>query len=208
MRRREEEEQGDVAETEQEDVTAADTPAEVEAPVAFIPQGLPTAAIDITTPSPIVQPIEPPSILRDVGPLPETFPETFIEIPTGTPSPTFTISTISDLTTPELDEDIGDDGGERVAARHDTFYFEDGNVEVVCGDTLFRVHSTVVSFSSPKLRDMLSPSTLLNAPMPEGRPRIIAKDSSEDFAVLLKMIYTPGWVLFYIPWGGFRGLNG
>jgi hypothetical protein len=30
--------------------------------------------------------------------------------------------------------------------------------------------------------------------MPEGCPRVVFKDSAEDFAVLLKMIYTPGYV--------------
>jgi hypothetical protein len=166
-------------------------PAEVETPVVFVPQDLPPVAIDIGIPSSTSQAIEPPSTLYDV----ESFPETFVEVSTGTPSsPTLSISTISDLTPTELDEDIGEGSGERMLTRHDTFYFEDGNVEVVCGDTVFRVHSAVVSFSSPKLRDMLSPSTLLNAPMPEGCPRIIVKDTSEDFSVLLKIISTPGWV--------------
>ena len=62
----------------------------------------------------------------------------------------------------------------------------------MCGDTLFRIHSTIVSFSSTRLRDTLSPETLLNALMPEGCPRIVFEDSAEDIAVLLKMIYTPG----------------
>jgi len=93
----------------------------------------------------------------------------------------------------EFDVDIGE-GGERIPTRHETFYLEDGNVEIVCGHTVFRVHSTVVSFSSPNLRNMLSSSTLLNAPMPEGCPRVVFKDSAEDFAVLLKIIYTPGYV--------------
>ena len=176
---------------------AAEAPVEVETPVAFVPQDLPTATIDLDLPSSALRAIEPPSILHDVDsspePFPEPFPKTFVEVPTGTPSsPTFSISTVSDLVPTELDEDIGDSGGKRMATRHDTFYFEDGNVEVMCGDTLFRVHSTVVSFSSPKLRDMLSPSTPLNAPTPEGRHRIISKDNSEDFAIPLKMIYTPG----------------
>ena len=74
------------------------------------------------------------------------------------------------------------------------FYLENGDVEIVCGHTIFRIHSPIVSFSSANLRDMLSSPTLLNAPMPEGCPRVIFKDSAEDFAVLLKMIYTPGCV--------------
>jgi hypothetical protein len=191
LQRKEEEERRDVAETEEDGGAAAEAPAEIETPVAFVPQDLPAATTDIGLPSSILQAAVPPSIFHDV----ESFPETFIEVPTGTlSSPTFSISTISDLAPTELDEDIGEDSDERVATRHDTFYFEDGNIEIVCGHTIFRVHSTIISFSSPKLRDMLSPSTFLSAPMPEGRPRIIVKDSSEDFAVLLKMIYIPGSV--------------
>jgi len=41
---------------------------------------------------------------------------------------------------------------------------------------------------------MLSSSALLSAPMSEGCPRVVFKDSAEDFGVLLKMIYTPGHV--------------
>jgi hypothetical protein len=186
---RREEERRDVAETEEEDGTAAEIPTEVETPVAFIPQDLPIAAIDIDIPSSILRAIEPPSILHDV----ESFPDTFVEIPTGTPSsPTFSISTVSDLTPTELDEDIGEGNGERTFDHHETFYLEDGNVEIVCGHVLFRVHSTTISFSSPKLRDILSRSALLHAPMPEGCPRITVTDTAQDFAVLLKMIYTPG----------------
>ncbi|KAF9644393.1 hypothetical protein BDM02DRAFT_3263577 [Thelephora ganbajun] len=69
----------------------------------------------------------------------------------------------------------------------------DGNVEIVCGDTVFRVHSTIVSFSSPNLRDILSQPALLRAQAPEGPPRITIPDSPEDFGILLKMIYTPGF---------------
>ena len=119
--------------------------------------------------------------------------QTFTDVPVSSfSSPTFSISTVSDLTPTELE--IGH-SEEQATTRHDTFYFEDGNVEIVCGDTVFRVHSTTISFSSPKLRDILSPSSiLLNASMPEGCPRVAFTDNTEDFAVLLKMIYTPGWV--------------
>ena len=103
------------------------------------------------------------------------------------------ISTVSDLTPTELGE-IEEGDGKRITTRHETFYLEDGNVEIMCGQTIFRVHSTVVSFFSLNLRDILSSSILLNAPMPGGCPRVVFKDSAEDFAVLLKMIYTPGYV--------------
>ena len=168
---------------EEEGAVTAGVPAEVKTPVVLVPQDLPIAAIDIDIPSSTLQGIKPPSILCDVGSSPEAFdtPATAIS------SPTLSISTVSDLTPTEL-------GEERTTIRHETFYFEDGNVEIVCGDTIFRVHSTTISFSSTKLRDMLSPSTLLDAPMPEGCPRTVFKDSAEDFGILLKMIYTPGYV--------------
>ena len=186
LEQKENEEQRGAVETEEregeeeEDVMAAEVPAEVETPIAFVPQDLP-ASIDIDIPS---------SILHNV----ESSSETFVNIlPTATSSPTLTISTVSDLTPTELGEDI-EHGEEQTPTRHDTFYFEDGNVEIVCEYTVFRVHSTIISFSSSKLRDILSSSTILNASMPEGCPRISFTDSAEDFGVLLKMIYIPEYV--------------
>jgi len=196
LQRKDEEEQRDIAETEERegeegDEGATGIPAEVETPIAFAPQVLPTT-IDIGIPSPILQGIESSSVLHDVEYSSDTFTD---DQTTTTSSPTFSISSLSDLTSAdEFGEDIGEGSDERIPTRHETFYLEDGNVEIVCGHTIFRVHSPIVSFSSPNLRDTLSPSTLLNAPMPEGCPRIVFKDSAEDFAVLLKMIYTPGHV--------------
>jgi hypothetical protein len=167
--------------------TDAEVSAEAETPVAFVPQNLPAATIDIEIPLSISQNIET-SDFDDV----DSLPESFISVATGaTSSPTLSISTISDLAPTELGEDI-EHGEEKVAARHDAFYFEDGNVKIICGSTVFRVHSTVVSFSSPKLRDILSQSTLLYATTPGECPRVTISDSPEDFAVLLKMVYTPG----------------
>ena len=168
---------------------AAEVPAEVETPIAFIPKNLPAATIDIDVPSSVSRRnIASLSILRDA----ESSSETFVNIPTtALSSPTFSVSAVSDLTSTDFSGEI-EHSEEQTATRHDTFYFEDGNTEILCGGTVFRVHSTVISFSSSKLRDLLSPSTLLNAPMPAGRPRIAVSDSAEDFAVLLKMIYTPG----------------
>ena len=129
--------------------------------------------------------------LRDAEFPPNTFPD----YRTATDSsPTLSISTVSDLTPTELGDDIEEGDPERIPTHHETFYLKDGNVEITCGYTIFRIHSSIVSFSSPSLQDMLSPPTLLNAPTPEGSPRIVFEDSAEDFAVLLKMIYTPGCV--------------
>ena len=173
-------------ECEGEDGDAAnEIPAGVETPVAFT-----STTINIAIPSPILQAIEISPVFYDA----ETSPDAFTDdgqITTAS-SPVSSISTVSDLTPTEFDEDNGEDSGERMVTRHETFYLEDGNVEVVCEQTIFRVHSSIVSFSSPILRDML-PSSTLNAPMPKGCPRVVLKDNAEDFAVLLKMIYTPGY---------------
>ena len=177
-------------EEEQRNPTVTEVPAgDVDTPLAFVPQDLPTAHTDVGPPRPILQGIVPPTSLQNVE-----YPfETFANIPaTIVSSPTLSISTVSDLTPSELGEDIEDGNGERITTRHDTFYFEDENVEVVCGHTLFRVHASTISFSSPKLREVLSRSALLQAPKPEGCPRITVEDTAQDFSVLLKMIYTPG----------------
>ena len=150
---------------------------------------MPGELISILVVGRLVHP-ESVSVLRSV----ESTPDTFVDVRVSAiSSPTLTISTVSDLTPTELGDIMGEGSGGRMNTHHDTFYFEDGNVEIVCEDTVFRIHSTVISFASSNLRDIVSPPTLLNAPMPEGRPRITVSDSAKDFGVLLKMIYTPGW---------------
>jgi len=194
--KRNEEEEGEVAEAEkhkggEQCAVVTECFTRVEGAVFFVPQSNPhTLAIDIDIPSSILQDIKHPSISHSV----KHPSEAFFTIPSAAASSsTLSISAVSDLTPTELGEET-EEREERMTTRHDTFYFEDGNVEIVCGGTAFRVHSTIVSFSSPKLRDVLSPSALLNASMPEGCPRIAFNDGVEDFAVLLKMIYTPGCV--------------
>jgi len=181
---------------EEEDTVIDGVPAEIETPVAFIHQTLPPVAINTDTPPSILQATEPPTTAHGV----DSSSESFVDIPTiAASSPTLSISTISDWTSTELGDGT-ERNEEQTTTHHDTFYFEDGNTEIACGDTVFRVHSTVVSFSSPKLRDILSPSTLFKAPTPEGCPRIVFTDNPEDFAVLLKMIYTPGYVSLSQMW--------
>jgi hypothetical protein len=125
-------------EEEQRSVTAAEVPMEeVETPVASATQDLPATNIDVDTPSSALQELEPLSLFQDV----EFCPDTVTDIRASTvSSPTLSISTVSDLTPTELGE-IEEDDGEHVSIRHETFYLEDGNVEIVCGHTIFRVHS-------------------------------------------------------------------
>ena len=194
LQQKDEEEQRDARKTQEcqvggDETAAAGFPAEVETPVVFVPKDLPADRIDIRLPSSILQDIKPPFGFHDA----ESSFETFVNVPAGTTSsPTLSISTVSDLTPTEFSEEI-EHSEEQTTTRHDTFYFEDGNVEIVCRHILFRVHSTIISFSSSKLRDILSPLALLHAPTPEGCPRVTISESAEDFGILLKMIYTPGW---------------
>ena len=177
------------AEEQRETATRGVPVDDIDTPVAFAPQDLPVAHTSVDGPSSTLQDTESLSILRGVELSFDNLVDTRIS---AMSSPTLSVSTISDLTPTELGEDIVEGGDGFAPTRHETFYLEDGNVEIMCEHIIFRIHSPVVSFSSPKLRDMLSQSTLLNAQMPEGCPRIVFNDSAEDFAILLKMIYTPG----------------
>ena len=200
IQQRDEKEKSGSKETEgrqgnrEDDATVAEASAEVKTPVVFASQVLPDVTTGIELPSSIFQDIDSTTVSRDSS------SETLVNAPASAiSSPALSISTISDLTPTELGDDTENtqEGG---TIHHDTFYFADGNVEIVCGNIIFRVHSTIVSFSSPKLRDLLSHSALVHAPTPEGCPRITTSDSAEDFVILLKMIYIPGQVSYYSLW--------
>ena len=100
------------------------------------------------------------------------------------------IASLSDFT----DADSSDDGSPinpTTVTHHDTFYIKDGNVEVLCGKTLFRVHAGVLSFHSPALGRMFAETSLATADSPNGCPRILSSDTATDFATLLKRVYLP-----------------
>lgn len=78
---------------------------------------------------------------------------------------------------------------------HSTFYLEDGNLEVLCENSLFRVHTSVLSFHSMVLRQTFTQANLATAESPNACPRILSDDTAADFAILLKVIYLPGYVL-------------
>jgi len=124
-----------------------------------------------------------------------------------TQSPSISIATLSDFTIADASDDesqinptISDASDDELpidpttVAQHNTFYLEDGNVEVLCGNTLFRVHTSVLSFHSPALRRMFAQASLATAESPNGCPRITSSDTATDFTTLLKMIYLPGFV--------------
>ena len=142
-----------------------------------------------------VEPQIPRSPLREQVAAPET------EIISGSPviqSPSISDASLSDFT-------IVDASGDELpidpvtATPHSTFHFEDGNVEVLCEHTLFRVHTSILSLHSPALRQMFTRANLAAAESPNGCPRILSSDTTSDFVTLLKVAYLPGyiWPLLY-----------
>ena len=124
-----------------------------------------------------------------------------------THSPSISIATLSDFTIADASDDesfidpairaTSDDEtpvDPADATPHEIFYLEDGNVEVLCGSTLFRVNISTLSFHSPVLRRMFAKSSLATAESPNGCPRILSSDTAKDFTTLLKVIYLPGFV--------------
>jgi hypothetical protein len=110
--------------------------------------------------------------------------------PSPSPSPSISIATLSDFTIADTsDDEVPLDSA--TITPHDTFYLEDGNVEVLCGNTLFRIHAGTVSFHSPVLGQMFAKANLADAESPNGCPRILSSDTVTDFTTLLKVIYLP-----------------
>ena len=152
-----------------------------------------------------------PQIPQPPPPEPVTVPETSTipEYPV-TPvvqSPSISIATLWDFTIADASDDesptsptftdASDDEpppDPTAITPHETFYLDDGNVEVLCGNTLFRVHVSTLSFHSPALRRMFAQTNLAAAESPNGCPRIPSSDTAKDFSTLLKMIYLPGFV--------------
>jgi len=126
-------------------------------------------------------------------------------------SPSISIATLSDFTIadasddePPVDSLIHDSSDDDLPTDptaivpHKTFYLKDDSVEVLCGNTLFRVNTTILSFHSPALRRIFAQAGLATAESPNGCPRITSSDTAADFTTLLKMIYFPGFVT--LPW--------
>jgi len=109
----------------------------------------------------------------------------------ATQSPSISIATLSDFTIADTSDDEAPIDLTAVVP-DETFYLEDGNVEVLSGSTLFRVHTSVLSFHSPALRRMFTQTSLVSAESPNGCPRILSTDTAADFAILLKAVYLPG----------------
>ena len=166
--------------TEKPESTSMDQEDPTATPVATSP-GLPNR-----DPEPQIPQSPPPK--SSTSPEADTIPTSPI-----TKSPFIGITTLFDFVTADpSDDELPIDT--TAATPHETFYLDDGNVEVLCGNTLFRVHTSTLSFHSPTLRRMPSQASLAMAESPNGCPRIPSSDTPKDFATLLKVIYFPGSV--------------
>ena len=163
--------------------------------------GLPNREIEPEIPQ--ILPLESVAI-----PAPDAIPTS--PVTPVTHSPSISIATLSDFTTADVSDDesptypaIANTSDEELltdptaVVPHETFYLDDGNVEVLCGNTLFRVTASILSFHSPALRRMFARTNLVTAESPNGCPRIPSSDTAKDFATLLKMIYLPGFVILF-----------
>ena len=177
--------------TNQEDPTAT--------PVATS-LGLPNRDLEL---EPQIPPPPPPelAIASEADAVPES------PVTPAIQSPSISIATLSDFTIADASDDespIGptfantsDDESPidpTAIIPHEAFYLEDGNVEVLCGNKLFRVHATVLSFHSPALRRVFGKVSLEAAESPNGCPRILSSDSAADFVTLLNIVYLPEYV--------------
>ena len=124
-----------------------------------------------------------------------------------TQSPSTSVSGLFDFTVADTSDDgspidptipsTSDNGpptDPTAAAPHETFYLRDGNIEVLCENTLFRVHTSTLSFHSPALHRTLVEANLATAESPNGCPRILSSDTAKDFTTLLKIVYLPEFV--------------
>lgn len=146
------------------------------------------AAVPLGLPDMDLEPqIAPPSTLETVT-TQET--EATPTSPAATHSPSLSVATLSDFTIADTPDDRSPVDLTAITP-HDTFYFEDGNVEVLCENNLFRVHTSILSFHSPVLRQTFAPASLAIAESPNGCPRIPTSNTAMDFSTLLKMIYLP-----------------
>jgi hypothetical protein len=108
-------------------------------------------------------------------------------------SPSISTATLSDFTVADTSDDELPLNSATIPP-HDTFW--DGNIEVLCGNMLFRVRPSVLSFHSPVLGQMLAKANLAAAESSNSCPHIPSSDTAmaTDFATLLKIISLPVYV--------------
>jgi hypothetical protein len=73
--------------------------------------------------------------------------------------------------------------------RVEELWFEDGNLVIQAGNTLFRVYRGVLAARSPVFYDMLSFPQPSDSELVEGCPLVRLHDSASEVTVFLKAIF-------------------
>jgi hypothetical protein len=89
------------------------------------------------------------------------------------------------------DDDTDNTEESKVFKDHETLYFEDGNVILKCGWTLFCVHRTLLSKHSETFRELFAPPDAGEKPQEffRGCLLITVDDNPADMESLLNVIY-------------------
>lgn len=150
----------------------------------------PSPGLPSTDPEPQIP--QPDTLESTTTPGTKTIPASPI-----TQSTSISIASLSDFTITDTLDNVPPVDPTTITP-HSMFYLKDGNVEVLCESTLFRVHTSILSFHSPIFRRMFAQAPLETAESPNGCPRVPSSDAAMDFATLLKVIYLPEYLASHI----------
>ena len=73
--------------------------------------------------------------------------------------------------------------------RHDTLWFEDGNVVLVAGGTSFRVHTSILSLRSPVFKNMFAQDQPAAERREQDCPLVHVADRPQELGDFLDYIY-------------------
>jgi hypothetical protein len=92
-----------------------------------------------------------------------------------------------------LDNDVKapSQGSAQATNRSKAHWFDDGNIILQAGSTLFKVHRGLLSKNSVIFRDMLAFQQPLDHPTVEGCPLVVLPDSEQDIHHFLNVLYNP-----------------
>lgn len=87
------------------------------------------------------------------------------------------------------DNESSDEEKPHLPEKSDKFWFEDGNIVLVTGDTAFRVHRGILAKSSAVFKDLFELSQPTDGDTIEGCPTIPLSDTPTDVSGLLDALY-------------------
>ena len=109
----------------------------------------------------------------------------------SSPSPSSHTADCKKRKVEEMDD--GDIPAQELGPRHPELWFADGSIVLAAHGTMLKVHSGVLSWNSPVLRDLLDGlSADAATERYEGCPVLRVEDSGEDLAKLVRILYDGG----------------